>query len=100
MMDVCSSIDKSPLPVLCDYWPDTVMSATCVADNLVLNEWETEAGLAGLNQAELESLLRGHLTKQLDGAVHTEVDLTLREVAAKDAGLCGMATMYRLALAS
>ena len=70
--------------MLCDYWPDTVDTDTCVTDNLVLNEWETQETLATLTEPEKEALLKDYLNKYLDGSSHTLADLGFRDVAGGD----------------
>ena len=68
---------------------------TCLAEALLQNQWTTEDELAKLDGEGMKSLLVELLGRELSPAVHTVVDLSLREVSAAQGGLCGLAALYQ-----
>ena len=80
----------------CFPWFQYAESAdTCLTDALLQNHWTTEDELAKLDGEGMKSLLIEQLGRELSPAVHTVVDLSLREVSTAKGGLCGLAALYQ-----
>jgi hypothetical protein len=85
---------KCHLPsVECYPWASYVETPYCVATALLLGGWATMEELALLSTTDMTLLLVAGLHTRLHPEVHSTQELTRREVAAPQGGLCGLAAI-------
>ena len=84
--------------VSCYEWYSYIETDNCVDLSILNNGWASSGDLETLTNNEKKTLLMEKLSFYLNGKIHTELELSNREVSSKLGSLCGMSAIYQAAV--